>query len=242
MRRTAVAVGALFWISNLVTLVGSAIVGTIPDSAGVLTSMSPHATQVVAGTLIAHINDVAIIGYAVLLFPVLKRTGPGLALGYAAFKVVEAVLLLVSAVSLLSLIAVSHSFLAAGGGNAPWFKAAAESTLAQQFWAARLAALVYIVGTLILNAVLYRAALVPRFLPVWGVAAVAMLAAGLAMGVGDPSRGFQPGQVLLVPIILWELTFATWLIVRGFKASRLGSAERGRVRADAPFLAAGAVS
>jgi hypothetical protein len=241
MRRTAVAVGALFWISNLVTLVGSAVVGTIPAGAGALAGMYPHATQVVAGTLIAHINEAAIIGYAVLLFPVLKRYSQGLALSYAAFKVVEAVLLLVSAVSLLSLIALSHSYLTAAGGNAPALKASADVILAQQFWAARLAALAYLVATPVLNFVLYKSQLVPRFLSVWGFAALAMLALGLALGVGDPSRGFQPGQVLVVPIILWELTLATWLIVRGFNPSPASSAERAGARVDRSLVAAGAI-
>jgi hypothetical protein len=49
--------------------------------------------------------------------------------------------------------------------------------------------------------------------------ACAMLATGLALGVGDPTRGFEPGQLLLIPIIFWELTFATWLIVKGFSVS-----------------------
>ena len=86
MRRTAVIVGAPFWISNLATLVGSLISGPIPNAPNSLTTMYPHATVIVVGTLIAHINDAAIIGYAVLLFPVLKRYGEGLALGYVAFK------------------------------------------------------------------------------------------------------------------------------------------------------------
>jgi len=62
MRRTAVIVGALFWISNLATVVGSVISGPIPDAPNSLTIMYPHGTQVLVGTLIAHINDAAIIG------------------------------------------------------------------------------------------------------------------------------------------------------------------------------------
>ena len=220
MRRTAATVGALFWISNLVTLVGSAIAGTVPTSPAALATLPAHAAQVTAGTLIGQINGAAIIGYAVLLFPLLKRQHEGWALGYLAFKVAEALLLAVSAVVLLSMIPLSQND---GGlrvaGAAP-VDATASVTLAQQFWAARLAALAYLVATPILNVVLYRSRLVPRFLPVWGFAALAMLAVGLAIGVGDPSRGFEAGQVLVIPIILWELTFATWLIVKGFATER----------------------
>jgi len=216
LRRTAIAVGALFWISNLVTLVGGLISGIIPTSSSALAGFYPHATQVVAGTLVAHINDAAIIGYAVLLYPILSRHSQGLALGYVAFKVVEGVMLLVSAAALLSLIGLSQGFLAAGGADSATFKATADVVLAQQFWAGRLAALAYLVATPVLNFQLYQSRIVPRFISVWGFVALAMLATGLALGVGDPTRGFQAGQLLVIPIILWELVFATWLIVRGF--------------------------
>jgi hypothetical protein len=63
---------------------------------------------------------------------------------------------------------------------------------------------------------MYSTRLVPRWLSAFALVACAMLATGLAIGVGDPTRGFQPGQLLVIPIILWELTFATWLIAKGF--------------------------
>ena len=228
MRKTAVVVGVLFWISNLATVIGSVILGPIPGAANALTSLYPHGTQVVVGTLIAQINDAAIIGYAALLFPVLRTTSEGLALGYVAFKLVEAVMLVVGAVALLSLIALSQDYLAAKAAEAS-VKAVAEVTLSQQFWAGRLAALAYLVATPILNFLLYRARLVPRFIPVWGFIALLMLATGLAIGVGDPTRGFQLGQLLVIPIILWELVFATWLILRGFSLSPVATGDSRRV-------------
>lgn len=212
-------VGILFWISNLVTLIGGVVAGVVPSSDGALANMYPHSTQIVAGTLIAHVNDAAIIGYAVLLFPVLRQFDQGLALGYVAFKLVEGILLLVGAALLLSLIPLSQSYLSSAASDSSTYKALATAILAQQFWAGRLAALAYLVATPILNLILLRTRLVPPVISVWGLVALAMLATGLAIGVGDPTRGFQPGQLLVIPIILWELTFATWLIVRGFAPS-----------------------
>jgi hypothetical protein len=57
------------------------------------------------------------------------------------------------------------------------------------------------------------------FIAVWGFIGVVLPAIGLALGVGDPTRGFVLGQFLVIPIILWELFFATWLIVSGFNPS-----------------------
>lgn len=221
MRTIAVLVGVLFWVSNLATLIGGVITGALPDAAGALTTLYPHADRVVAGTLVDHINDVAIIGYAVALFPVLRRFGQGAALAYVAFKLVEGLLLLVGAAMFLSLIPLSQTYLQGAGGSASTLRAVAEVTLSQQFWAGRLATFGYLVATPILNVVLYRSRLVPRFIALGGLVALLMLAAGLALGVGNPTSGFQPGQVLVVPIILWELLFATWLIVRGFNRAAL---------------------
>lgn len=229
MRRTVVLVGVLFWISNLVTLVGSAISGAIPADAAALIRATPHATALTTGTLIAQVNDAAIIGYAVLLYPVMKRYGGSAALGYVAFKVVEGVLLLVGAAALLAATAVSQKYTGAAVDTS--FRATANLALQLQFWAGRLAALAYLVATPMLIAVCYRSRLVPRAISVLGFAGVAMLAAGLALGVGDPTRGFQAAQVLVIPIIMWELAFATWLIVKGVRVSRPGRADRPAVSA-----------
>jgi hypothetical protein len=75
-----VGIGILFWISNLVTLVGGVIAGSVPTDASAVSGMYPHASQIVAGTLIAHVNDFAIVGYAVLLYPVVARFHPSAAL------------------------------------------------------------------------------------------------------------------------------------------------------------------
>lgn len=226
-RRTAVVIGVLFWLSNLVILIGGVITGFIPTSANALTTIYPHSTQLVVGTLVAHVNDAAIIGYAVLLYPVLARYSEGLALGYVAFKVVEGVLLLVGAAVLLSLIGLSQSYLS-GGADLASLKPSVEMALGLQFWVGRLAALAYLVATPTLCFVLFRSRLVPRLISVWGFIALAMLASGLALGVGDPTRGFEPAQLLVIPIILWELAFATWLIVRGFNLSAAGPEDARR--------------
>ena len=64
LRWTTVGIGVLFWISNLVTLLGGVIAGAVPTGASAMEGMSLHASQIEAGTLIAHVNDFAIVGYA----------------------------------------------------------------------------------------------------------------------------------------------------------------------------------
>jgi len=154
-----------------------------------------------------------------VLFTVFKRWNEALALGYVAFKMLEATLLTVGGAMLLSLIGLNQQYATTTPSDQASFQAAAGLALSQQFWAARLAALAYLVATPILCVLLYRSQLLPRFISVWGFIALVLLGSGLAIGVGDPTRGFQLGQLLVVPIILWELLFATWLIMKGFRMS-----------------------
>jgi hypothetical protein len=219
LRKTAIAIGILFWISNVATILGSVITGPIQAGTDSLTSMFPHASQWVVGTLVTHVSDAAIVLYAVLLFAVLKNVNEGLALGYVAFKALEAVMLMVAAIAALSLIPLSQNYLAAGTTDATTFKAAADLALGQYDWAGRLAALAYVVATPILNFLLFRSRIVPRCISIWGFVAVGLLALGLALGAASPTKGFQIGQLLVIPILFWEVVFATWLIVKGFRSS-----------------------
>ena len=203
LRRTAIGIGVLFWISNLVTLIGGVITGALPTNPAGLAEAHAHLSQVFNGTLLTHVNDLVVIGYAVLLYPVLSRTHPTAAAGYVAFKIVEGTMLLVAAAILLAAVQTNES-------------PGADTALALQFWTTRLGAYAYLVATPILNIALFRTNLVPRWLSALGLIGCALLAVGIAIGVGDPARGFQPGQLLVIPIILWELTFATWLIAKGF--------------------------
>lgn len=216
LRRAAILIGAFFWISDLSVLVGSAVSGPILNSSNYLALVYPNRGQVVTGELVAMINDVAIIGYGIVLYIVLRKHNEALSLGYLAAKIVEAVALVAGTASILTLTTLSQRFLQAGSPKDSYFQTVAAMAVSGQSWASQLSAIFYILGALILMFLLYQSRVVPRFIPIWGVIALASLTTGLALGIPDPTHGFQPGQLLVVLIILWELFFATRVIVKGF--------------------------
>lgn len=77
------------------------------------------------------------------------------------------------------------------------------------------------VSALILNYVLRRADLVPRWLASWGLAgAVLYLATGLMVVYGlEPFSATQ--TVLQLPLAVQEMVFAIWLIVKGFNPTTI---------------------
>jgi hypothetical protein len=171
--------------------------------------------------LIELINDASVIGIPVVLFPILKKYSERLALGYFGFRIIEAVVLIVSKASVLSLITLSQEFLTAGASDTGYFQTLGAVVLAECSWASQIQVVFFALSALIFYYVLYRSKLLPRFLSVWGFIAVAALIAANVLPVPDLTQGFNPAQLLFLPIFLSEILVAIWLIVKGFNPSAI---------------------
>lgn len=214
--RSARTIGLLFLVSYAGVAVSAALLSHAVDPATDLATIHPDQTQIVLGVLFEFVNCVAVVGIAVLLFPFLKRAGEGLALWYIGLRILEAAMFMLAGVSTLSLLKLSERYVAGGAPNAPYFQALHETILGNGYWANLLATIAYIAGGLVLYALLIRSRLVPRFIPVWGLIAIALLIPANVLAP-DVSGGFQPAMLMYIPIVLNELLLAVWLIVKGFR-------------------------
>jgi hypothetical protein len=103
--------------------------------------------------------------------------------------------------------------------DASYFQTSGALLLATKEWTSVVENFPYGLGALILNIVLYQSELIPQWLSVWGlVGATLLLAMGLLRMFGHPVI------YLAIPIILYELVLAGWLIVIGFNSSAIASA------------------
>src|SRR5918999_1269578 len=137
-------------------------------------------------------------------------------ISYVGFTILEATAFLVGSVGVLSLISVSEAS-AAAASSAPVHEGLRSFAIAVNWWSGKLATVAFVLGATGLYSLLYRSRLLPRFLPAWGLVAVAMLIVANALAV-DVTAGFQPLALRYAPIALNELFLAGWLIVRGFNA------------------------
>jgi hypothetical protein len=222
-RKTAIIVGVLFLTSYCGLIIGSAFLAPILNAPDYLLNVYPNKTQVIIGVLLELINDAVVVGIAVLLFPILKKHGESMALGYVGFRVIEAVMYIVSKISTLSLITLSQEYIVAGAPDASYFQALEALALAERSWAGEMAAIFFILGALIFYYLLYQSKLLPRFISVWGLIAVALLTTAKGLGVPDLTQRFHPAMILYFPIVLNELFLAIWLIVKGFNSSAIAS-------------------
>ena len=221
-RKTAIIVGVLFIIATAFLFIGEAFYDPILSSPDYLEIAYPNRTTVVIGMLLEFACVIAIPLIPVFLFPILREHYEALALGYVVFRSLEAVLFVIVEINKLSLINVSEGCLNSGGLDASFFQNIGSSIQAVNTWAFSIYVLVFAIGALALNSVLYRSKLVPRFISAWGFIAAAVMLIGTVLVMLEMFTGISDMALQLIiaaPIAVQEMVLAVWLIVKGFNSS-----------------------
>ena len=217
-------VGILFIMATVPFSISVIILQPVLDSSDFLVQVSSERGRVSIGILLELINHIAVVSIAVLLYPILKPFSERLALGYVVARSIESVLFVIATMHLLTLISLSEEFTAAGPSAASHFQDLGNVLLAGHDWnRTPLAFIAFSIGALIINYLLYRTKLVPRWISIWGLlAAASILAARVMLLFG---LDLSPNTVAMLdgPIFLQEMVFAVWLIIKGFDPSALAS-------------------
>jgi hypothetical protein len=193
VRRTARIVGALFLAGFLAYGVGSLMAMGIVRSE----DRSGSAALFVTGIVLMLLNSAFVIGIGALMLPILRVHNRAVAAGYLGTRIFEGLGL---AVGVVSLVVVDGSEAAIDANSV--FYNVAEAGLG--------------VGSLFFCALLFRTGLVPRLLAVWGFIGYACFTAGTLLELFGVAGA---GLVGAMPGGLFELTFGTWLIARGFAST-----------------------
>jgi hypothetical protein len=218
--RTARIVGALFLTAMVTSLLGAALIESILNAPDYLMNVSAKETQVVIGVLLELIDGTAVVGIAVMMFPIFKKDNEALALGYVAFRIIEAVIIITGVISPLILIALSQEYLTAGAPVASYFQTLGASFLtARAYLVGRMLGIFFSLGALLFYYLLYRSKLVPRFISIWGFIAVALVLAWNLLEIFGIR--VSVGIILGLPIILNEIFLGIWLIAKGFNSSAI---------------------
>jgi hypothetical protein len=215
-RRAARLAGALYLLTFLASIPAVALLGPVLGDPRYVLGPGADA-QVVAGTLLDVVNAFACVGTAVVLFPLLRRHGEALALGFVASRLVEAAVILVGVVSLLAVVTLRQQ--GAGATDADALVVVGAALVAVRDWTFLLGpGVMAAVNALLLGSLVYRSRRVPRVIPLLGlVGAPLLLASGIAtlFGVNDQLSAWS--AVAVVPIFCWELSLGLWLLVKGLR-------------------------
>jgi hypothetical protein len=176
------------------------------------TSAAPGSVVATIGLAMMLLNTAAVVAIGALVFPILRPHSARVAIGYAATRLFEGALLAVGAFALVA-------------------GAVAINVLAYNVAMAGLG-----IGSLFFCLLLYRARLVPRVLAAGGLIGYAAFATGSVLELFGVAGA---GLWAAIPGGLFEVAFATWLLVRGFSAptavavrARPRHVERAHAHAD----------
>ena len=215
-RRAATLVGSLFLVAMVASLAGGAMVEGALAGADVLAAAAANPPALTTGVILELVNALAVVGIAVALYPLFRQKGEGAALGYVALRMLEAVALAAAAFIPVTLVTLGRQAATAGAAEAASMTVLGDQLLATRAGLAGiLVPLFFCLGALLLYGWMLRSKTLPRFIPIWGLAGVAGIAAVNVFGVGMPA-----GMVLALPIILNEVFLGVWLVVKGFNGTQ----------------------
>src|ERR1700758_4386782 len=168
LRKTALVAG-VFYLITFISIPTLALYGPVKNHRDWILGSGGH-TGVLVGGFLEVIVALACVGTAVTLYPVVKRQNEGVALGFVAARVLEAVMIFTGVVSLLSLLTLRQDLGTGTGANGAALVAAAASHVAIYNWTFLLSqSLMPGINALLLGSLMYRSRLVPRLIPVLGL-------------------------------------------------------------------------
>ena len=165
-------------------------------------------------------NAVACIGTAIVLFPVVKRYGEAAALGFVAARILEAAVTFTTGVAaLLSMVSLREESPGVTETEATALLTTGRALVAVHDWTFLLGpGIVPGFNALLLGYLMYRSALVPRFIPTIGLlGAPLILASGTATIFGLHDQVSATAGLAGLPIAALELSLGLWMTFKGFR-------------------------
>lgn len=158
------------------------------------------------GAFLEVITAIAVIGTAVTLYPIVRRQHEGIALGYVVGRLLEATVIVVGIISLLSIVTLPQDLAGAMDAKADSYVTVGKSLLAIHdgtfLFGPNLA-----LGpnTLMLAYLMYKSQLVPRFIAMMGLIGGPLLfALATAVLFGLFKQVSVWGAIAALPVFAWR--------------------------------------
>ena len=224
-KKAAKIVGVFFILAAVTAVIGLILYDPILNGPDYLIKGSQHANQVILGAVLELILVVSAIGTSTTMFPFLRKYNETIALWHVCFRFLEAIIITVGVISVLSLLTLSQEFVAGGATNAASFLASGIVLKAVHDWTFLLGPNIMLgINTIMYSYIFYKSKLVPRFISILGMTgATLVFIAGLLEMFGVIPQVSVLGGILSLPVAANEMILAGWLIVKGFNESALAT-------------------
>lgn len=219
-RRVALLGGTAYLATFVLSIPAVPLYAPVTDDPGYVLGTGAD-TRILFAGLLEFLTALACVATALALYPVLRRAGRTAAVGFLSSRIVEAGLILVGVVSILSVVTLRQD-LGAGEEPAAGLLPVAHALVAVRDWTFLLGpGVMPAVNAAFLATVLYRTGLVPRVLPLIGLigAPLLLIKSGIVFFGGMSADVTVAAGLLTLPIAAWEFGLGVWLVAKGFRPS-----------------------
>jgi len=213
-RRAGRIIGALLIIQMVVGgLVNFTLEAPLFGAPGFLVNAAAHSRQLGLAALLGVTTEALWVGIAITAFPILGQRSQTMATWFVALAVVIMAVAVVENAALMSMVSLSEAYTKASAVEREQIQMVKIVVASARNWAHYMARILDGGAIFVLYLTLYRFALVPRALAGFGLIAVTLMVAAVAMPFFGHGVVFQ----MLAPLGLSQLILAVWLITKGFR-------------------------
>jgi hypothetical protein len=224
MRRTALIAGVLYLLTFITSIPALILKDPLLNDPNFILGAGSDTGVVWAGYLDIFVGLTG-IGTAVALYPVARRVSQSAAVGFVASRVLEAALISVGVITILSVVTLRQDLAGATGAEAATLLSIGTALVAVHDWTFLLGpGIMACVNALFIGSVMYRSGLVPRIIPIVGLIGAPLLFASCTATVfGVYDQVSAPAMIAVLPIALWEFSFGVWMTFKGFNTSAMAT-------------------
>ncbi len=222
-KNSADSAGVLYIIAAAAGIAGALLYGPILKDSEYILKSTAHETQILLGAFFEILTAFAVLGTPIALFPVLKKYNETLALASVAFRLLEASMIIIGILSLLTIVTLNHGFLKEINPDTASYLIAGKSLLALHNWTFLFGPNIALgPSTFMISLMLYKSKLVPRFISILGlVGGPLIFTCGLLVMFGVFDQISLWGGLLAVPVFLYEMSLAIRLLVKGYNLQEI---------------------
>jgi hypothetical protein len=178
-----------------------------------------NASGVPIGALFEILTALGGVVTAVALYTIAKRYSHRAALGFVTTRVLEAAMIFVGVLNILTVYGLRQDVAGTPGADTGALVTTGHALVAMHNWTFLLGpGLMPALSALLIGSVMYRSRLLPRWIPTIGLIGAPLLVisdTATLFGVWGQISG--PAALLALPIAIWEFSFGVYMTVKGFK-------------------------
>jgi Domain of unknown function (DUF4386) len=213
-KSTSRIIGALLVLQLAGLMVPFILLHPLLAPPGFLENGAAVAFQVKVAVVLFFANCALTIGISIGAFPIFRQYSYTLALWLVALSIIMFVAQAVDNTHLLSMVSLSQEYSKTGVSHPELFQTIAIALGSTRRWAHYTELLVIDGWMFMFYGLLWRSAIVPRALAVFGLLTVALHITGITLPLW---LSYQSMTLMGVPLAFSHVALALWLMVKGFQ-------------------------